>query len=417
MSTSINNREFLKALALAVVSLAISAMLLLLAYLLLVPVLHPEFRPYVENDSAVSISIPGNRFRPVVFGDGGFEGQAAVISELAALPPEDHAVLVHRRRFQAGQFPFLRYDIEGRSPALKVMLFWQRADAPGKNFFMELDDSGERSGIHNLLRSEEWKGTITELGIGFFGELREGLVKLQKVKLEPYRSGRLLEVVWGEWMQSALWDQASINRNRGVPKGALIHPVPAVAAWVALGTLLLLLSLTLAKPEYKYQKTVVLMMVMAGWLVLDTHWLKQLLTQNAETRYLFAGKTLHEKKLADWDGEYYGVAHALKDTLAESDRDIIIFYDGAATLSQRLRFHLLPDINTVVMRRPYASYLSGASREYEHVLLLADQGDSPLQSATFLLALDSPHTENWQLIWKQGPAALYATNRSKAISK
>lgn len=411
MSTTINNREFLKALALAVVSLAISAIVLLTAYLLSVPILHPEFRPYIENDSAVSISIPGNSFHPVVFGDGGFEGQAAVISQLAELPPEDHAVLVHKRRFQSGQFPFLRYDIEGRSPALRVMLFWQRADAPGENFFMELDDSGERAGIQNLQRSEDWKGQITELGVGFFGELREGSVKLHEVKLEPYSTGQLMEVVWGEWTTRRVWDQTSINVYRGVSKGTLLYPVPSVALWVSLAAALILLTRPGSGNGHRRFNSA-LCALLIGWLLLDGLWLRQRFLQNLETVYLFAGKTLHEKKLADWDGEYYAAIHSIKDALDSSTEELIVLYQGNQdALAQRMRFHLLPELKASTLRPISRGWLQGADRKFDHVIVISAPGTTIDSQGSLQEPLTSKLPGDWRLIWTQGSVALYATNR------
>ncbi|QIB65980.1 hypothetical protein [Kineobactrum salinum] len=169
--SQISNRDFLKALATALLALVISAAVLIPAYLALFTTLHPEFADSQER-SAKPATINGAQFRPVVFGDGGIEGSSAVISQLAEGKPADQAVLLHQRRFSAADYPFLRHHIEGWHPGLRVMLFWRRADDPQTNHYSELDYTGEGAGYFNLLRSEEWRGQIVELAVGFFGELR-----------------------------------------------------------------------------------------------------------------------------------------------------------------------------------------------------------------------------------------------------
>tara|TARA_R110002094_G_scaffold7498_37_gene16872 strand:- start:1446 stop:2711 length:1266 start_codon:yes stop_codon:yes gene_type:complete len=420
MNTPISNREFLRALGLAVASIVASAVLLLPAYLSLVPVLHPEFKPYIEQQKADAIAIPGNLFRPVVFGDGGLEGSVAVISELAEIAPEDHAVLIHRRLFQADQFPFLRYHIEGRNPALRVMLFWQRADAPGKNHLAELDYSGDGPQLHNLLRNEEWRGTITELAVGFFGDLRGGTVRLEELRLEPYRADRLLETAWDEWTAFAPWDQRSINAYRGVPSGALMYPVPAIAIWLAISMIIILLVRQFTRRDNPSPPLWLPATLATGlaWAILDGLWLQQLFRQNIETRHLFAGKTLHEKKLADWDGEYYRGVESIKELASNHTNDVIILYqEGHGAMAQRMRFHLLPQVMARKLHTANASSIRNANKEFDYVVLLSESGSTPYSQPVFRTALEVMSAANWSMVWMHGPVALYATNRAQPVTE
>ncbi|MFT6680865.1 MAG: hypothetical protein ACJAQ8_001170 [Haliea salexigens] len=420
MNTPISNREFLRALGLAVASIVASAVLLLPAYLSLVPVLHPEFKPYIEQQKADAIAIPGNLFRPVVFGDGGLEGSVAVISELAEIAPEDHAVLIHRRLFQADQFPFLRYHIEGRNPALRVMLFWQRADAPGENHLAELDYSGDGPQLHNLLRNEEWRGTITELAVGFFGDLRGGAVKLHGVELEPYSHSGILQAVWAEWTAFAPWTQSSINVHRGVPRGALMYPVLATAIWLATSILVVLLLRQITRPNNQLSPLWLPAILATGlaWAFLDGLWLKQLFRQNDETRHLFAGKTLHEKKLADWDGEYYRGVESIKELASNHTNDVIILYqEGHGAMAQRMRFHLLPQIMARKLHTANASSIRNANKEFDYVVLLSESGSTPYSQPVFRTVLEFMSAANWSMVWMHGPVALYATNRAQPVTE
>jgi hypothetical protein len=416
MNTPISNREFLQALGLALTSIAASAALLLPAYLLLVPVLHPEFKPYIDQQKADAITIPGNLFRPVVFGDGGLEGSVAVISELAEIAPEDHAVLVHRRLFQADQFPFLRYHIEGRNPALRVMLFWQRADAPGENHLAELDYSGDGPQLHNLLRNEEWRGTITELAVGFFGDLRGGTVKLHRVELMPYSHHGILRTVWAEWTAFAPWDQRSINAYRGVPSGALMYPVPAIAIWLATSMIVILLLRQFTRRDNQSSPLWLPAILATGlaWAFLDGLWLQQLFRQNTETRHLFAGKALHEKKLADWDGEYYRGVASIKELVGNHTDDVIILYqEGHGAMAQRMRFHLLPQIMARKLHTAHETWIRSANREFDYVVLVSESGTRPYSQPVFRTALEDMNAANWSMVWTHGPVALYATHRAQ----
>lgn len=419
VNTPIDNQEFLKALALAIVSLIVSAMLLIPAHLLLVPRLHPQFLEFMGTERAGPIAISGDQFQPVIFGDGGFEGSSAVISMLAEADPDDHAVLLLRRKFEARDFPFLRYNIEGRTPALRLMLFWQRADAPGENHYAELDHAGHGEGIHNLVRSEAWKGTITELAIGLFGDLRTAPVKVHGVELEPYSYTHVLRTVWQEWTTFAAWNQRSINAYRGVPDAALTNPVTAIAAWLATSLSILLLILQVSRRDTHRGRFWLPAAIATGiaWVALDALWLHQLFRQSSETRYLFAGKTLHEKKLADWDGDYYLGAQAIKEMVSGKTKNVLILYqEDQAALAQRMRFHLLPQVMATSLRTPSASWIRRANQRFDYVVLISEPGNEPQSGPLFRAALDHASVANWGMLWAQGPVALYTTNRAPQAS-
>jgi hypothetical protein len=79
--------------------------------------------------------------------------------------------------------------------------------------------------------------------------------------------------------------------------------------------------------------------------LLDLLWQKNLSTQLDETRYLFAGKTQHEKHLADREQALYRYARHLKDHVLPSPGvKIFLLHDSALRGYRRLKaqHYLLP---------------------------------------------------------------------------
>jgi hypothetical protein len=79
--------------------------------------------------------------------------------------------------------------------------------------------------------------------------------------------------------------------------------------------------------------------------LLDLLWQKNLSTQLDETRYLFAGKTQHEKHLADREQALYQYARQLKDHVLPSPGvKIFLLHDSALRDYRRLKaqHYLLP---------------------------------------------------------------------------
>lgn len=373
--TPISNREFLRALLVAVVALGISAALVIGGYLLAFPLLHSEFLP--QRDSASSFSLKGKDFTPVVAADGGYEGDSIVITALAEGRPDDQAILMRKVRLRASDYAFLRYDLEGRHPGLRVMLFWKTVAGGDTPHYSELDNPGNGLQYHNLRRSEEWDGEITELAIGFFGDLRGGQTELRGVRLEPYGARSLLGTIWGEWTHFKPWDQKSINRYVGVSEGALLYPTPIAAFWLAVAACIALgwywaRKRMRATPTYRLAPGLAIITSIA-WLALHGLWLHKLWLQNQETRYLFHGKSVHERRLADWDGEYYEFAQKVKDALPDDvDRLALLFIerDMFEPFPQRLRYHFMPDVKLDFIRQITPGRVRYIASEYSYLLIM-----------------------------------------------
>ncbi|QIB65979.1 hypothetical protein [Kineobactrum salinum] len=235
-------------------------------------------------------------------------------------------------------------------------------------------------------------------------------MKLHEVRLEPYGVGQVVKTVWGEWTAFKVWDQSSINVYRGVAKGALLYPVPAAALWVAFSIALVWLG-QLATRRYR-QSPLLLTATIATvtvWILLDGLWLQQLLRQNVETRYLFAGKTLHEKKLADWDGEYYAFASAIKELLPAERTEIGILYTPAdsSPMAHRARIHLLPEHHATSIHPLNNRYWKSAKKRFSYLIILTGPGADLTRTDAPLDSLGFNKSNDMHLLHIEEPAALY----------
>ena len=76
----------------AALAFAAAAAVLAIVYVFIFRSLHPEFLPYMDRGNVASQSFLGNQFVPVRFGNGGYEGTAALITEY-----EDGAAILELR--------------------------------------------------------------------------------------------------------------------------------------------------------------------------------------------------------------------------------------------------------------------------------------------------------------------------------
>ena len=193
--------------------------------------------------------------------------------------------------------------------------------------------------------------------------------------LRPYSFSAQLGLVWREWSAFEGWTGHSINFIVGGPKHALVHPVPAAAAWVGLA-----LALYWAWTRIRRRPPLSLVWILVpllGWLALDARWLFDLGRQNLRTEQQFMGKTDVEKHLADKDGSLYRFVQRVKQALPEEPRRVFLVtqepFARSVYIRQRASYHLLPhNVYSHLARPPDADQV----RSDDYVLLLGRVAES-----------------------------------------
>ena len=88
----------------------------------------PEHYPVKSKNSIEPFEIQGKEFTPIIFGNGGYIGNTAAITELSS----NEAVLSAKISFSADKYPFVEWKASGLSPGLQVRLFWRIQENPLK---------------------------------------------------------------------------------------------------------------------------------------------------------------------------------------------------------------------------------------------------------------------------------------------
>ncbi len=195
-----------------------------------------------------------------------------------------------------------------------------------------------------LGRQPEWRGRITEIGLDVYGDLRGQPLIISKLSLAARLQRRTASMPSGSsGRPSGGWTQKSANFLRGTPKNPeSCHRRWLMAAWSGLALILLA---GLGRFTRSHHLMAYVGVVLIPWMVLDQLWQANLSTQLEETRYLFAGKSQHEKHLADWSPELYDYAQYLKkEVLPEPGPRIFLLHDSEPMTYTRLKaqYYLLP---------------------------------------------------------------------------
>jgi hypothetical protein len=345
------NALFLWSLLKSLLALTLSAAILIPAYL----ALQPDFRP-ADKPPTPSKTYYGNDFS-VILGTAKERGK---ILDLQQLSDGGRALLMRRTHLKAAEYPFVQFRIANRHPGEIVYLLWRTAEKPQNIHNTPLYWSGDGLTSLNLAKIADWQGSISEVGFDIYGDLRKQPLEIHNLTISPYSSKTLISTIWSEWGAFEGWTQKSINYLNGTPKNPVLSPTIALAAWSGLAMVLLALAQFIQKGRDIVSFGAAALL---PWIILDLLWQTNLTTQLSETRISFQDKSLHEKKLADHDGDLYRYAHYLKNNVLPEpgprifllhDSDI---YDGHIFHRLRTQFHLLPHNTYNFDRYPQPAYL------------------------------------------------------------
>jgi hypothetical protein len=330
----------LRQVALASGALILAAALLIAAYV----GLSPDLSRYAADASR-------NEIRPWILQGEDLvarmgRGEARENKSLAIVELEkgidSRAIFTRRVRLKSTDYPFLNYQISGRHAAEHIYFIWRTAENPDTVHNILLGWSGDRTASAHLGQSPQWKGTITEVGLDVYGDLRDQPPIVRSLSLLPTSRTELIRAIWTEWTSFRLWSQKSAHHLRGTPRLNTLSPTLATAAWAGLA-LVVAFAITAATRSRKGLPLILTLLI--PWIALDLLWQNNLSTQLDETRTLYAGKTQHEKHLAGREAMLYKYAqHIKQEVLPEPGVRIFLLHDSVLRSYRRLKaqYYLLP---------------------------------------------------------------------------
>lgn len=224
----------------AAMAFGAAAAVLIVTYIFIFRSVHPEFVPYMDRGQVATQTFPGSEFIPVRFGNGGYQNGAALISEYQ----DGAAILELRNRFQAEDYPFIKFNVEGLTTWSDAFVFWQIASDPGTIHRLQLNRSwDEVTQVAMPYGGENYRGEVTHLAIGFVSDPTDHdndgePLLLKGVELRPYSGWRVTEQIFEDWTNPPLWQGYSNNIVRGIHANGMLFPNAVANLLVIAGVLL-----------------------------------------------------------------------------------------------------------------------------------------------------------------------------------
>ena len=285
---------------LGVASLTLSALTLISLIMISWSTIFPEHTTAKSENSIQPFEIPGKDFIPIIFGNGGYQGDSATITELSS----GEAVISTMVNFSADRYPFVEWKASGLSSGLQVLLFWRIQENPVKLHNAELHFLKDGNHFFDAAKNPEWRGTITELSIGIFGELRNQSFVFESLILKPFSFELAIKAITSQWVSSNIWKASSVNFSGGAIS-AKHFPIGLFFGMIFLLAVIFLEILIrffgygdnakAATPRTKAYLTVIFFCCIG----LDLTRMIFRFEQTLETHQLLSGKTLSERAAAN----------------------------------------------------------------------------------------------------------------------
>jgi len=365
-------------------ALAASGLLLLVAF-----AVYSERLDRGPTPPPEPIVLAGKDLQAVV-GSAKVAGDALEFTGYESRDGEHVAVAVWRGRIRAEHYPLLRYQVDARFPGPVLKLVWRTAQDPGVLKSVDIAATDGDAAWLELSRHPDWRATVLELGIYAYTEDEHDALSIAQLALQPHDWRGELASTWADWTGFRGWTSRSINLLYGTADAAALSPVLAVGAWAVLAVILLLIMGVVAGRLFAGALAAA---VLVPWIALDLLWQEELMTQLAQTRDQFGGKSVAQKHLADVDRHIYRYITRLKDeVLPAGSSRILLLHNSHSHNFNRLKaqYYLLPH-NVFNFGRVPPEYGLGT---IDYILVL---GDSPR------LEYDAGRQA---LLWKHGRRSL-----------
>lgn len=266
----------------------------------------------------------------------------------------------------------LRWRIEGLQPDTEIDLLW--IDQFRQPRLAPLTHDGGDSGRMILTDVPDWQGVIAGIGL-IVRTLPDGPLTVRELVLRPALPDAvgLLQRLWRQWTAFEGWRGYSEHLIVG-GAGELAGPTPVVALWLLLSALVYGLLGGLRRHRRRLAPFVVLLL--AGWLVLDLRWQWDLGRQLERSIAELAGKSRVEQ-LRTYDNVMSDFIEEVRQALpAEPVRIFLLGGDRESYEYARVPYRLIPhNVYGFRARPPPRRALARFARPGDYLLVLLPVDD------------------------------------------
>jgi hypothetical protein len=227
------------------------------------------------------------------------------------------------RTIDAEDYSFIHLALEEPADRVSVTIVWTDSRQPDVSHSYKLENH-LRTSI--WLATEElrgWSGQFDTLSLRFTGRAGDTVV-IRDFSIFPPSTMHKLQAIASDLTSYAPWNTAAMNTYTGAFNASSFYPIALAVALLLLTLLAYRLLLFFFRRRLQFSWSVVALIFLAIWVMLDLLWQHRLLHQVSDTHRLFAGKNTEQRLAIGPDAELYNFANRVKPLLDTTDPRIFV---------------------------------------------------------------------------------------------
>lgn len=221
---------------------------------------------------------------------------------------------------EANDFSFIHLALEQSARDMSVAVTWSGS---GASHAYELESRSRRSLWLSTEELRGWDGAIATLGLTFTGSDGD-TVQIRDFSIYPASATRQLRSVYSDLAGYAYWNRAAMNTYTGAFNTSSFYPVLLAVGLLICSLLAYGLLLFLLRKEISFNPSVMALIFLTTWIILDLFWQSRLLHQLAETSRTFSGMDTEEKMAKGPDAELFTFVMQTKPMLTSDGSRIFV---------------------------------------------------------------------------------------------
>ncbi|CAA0111984.1 Uncharacterised protein [Halioglobus japonicus] len=227
---------------------------------------------------------------------------------------------------EADDFSFIHLALEEPVESLHVTIVWTDAQEPQVSHSYKLENYLRQSIWLATDELRGWSGELDTLSLSFQGKADDTLV-IKDFSIFPASTTYQLLAIYSDLTGYAPWNTAAMNTYTGAFNASSFYPIALAVAFLALSLAAYRLLLFMLRTRLRFSWSVVALIFLSNWVILDMLWQYRLLHQLADTHRVFSGKNTEQRLAVGPDAELYNFASSVKPLLESTNPRIFVTSD------------------------------------------------------------------------------------------
>jgi hypothetical protein len=237
----------------------------------------------------------------------------------------------------ARDYPYLHIELVDPPKGLSLAITWKTREG---YHALTFEAGTQKSLWIATAELPDWNGDVSSLGLLLYGQPGQ-TVRIQDFTVYPASPWRQLAAIYSDLTGFIPWNRAAMNTYTGVSHLSSFYPIALTVTFLGLCLLAYGVLLLAFRKRVHFDWSVIALLFLACWVILDLVWQNRLLQQLADTHRLFSGKSTAEKLAAGPDAKLVNFVSQIEPLLGADNARVFVASSDQYS-GMRTAYYLFP---------------------------------------------------------------------------